>query len=212
MMTTFDSTRLGVAALCLAWMACTFWIAMRNERADFELCRRPAAHVIGGIALAILGIALTIPQPWNATAAVCIAGLGVAAWSDWRTMMLWDEIIVPTTLLCLGESVVFHIATSAATGGVVCGLFALLVYGVGQALGKDSGFGDVKAATLMGIALGPVCGMAAFFLASIFTIIIARVNSRARGAEIPFGPGLALATIVIGLIFAQINGLLSFAV
>lgn len=141
-----------------------------------------------------------LPAPLNLAMTVAIAGLLPAAWSDWRTSYLWDEIIVPTGFLVGAAMLIGGRGGEAMSGGVLVGGIYCMMWGYTFIVGREIGLGDVKMAAVMGAALGPLAGIIAFFVAAFIGIGLWLIR-KMRGAgqnelEIPYGPALAGAMLL----------------
>lgn len=195
----------AVIAIAFAWGAIALAILRRNERAELQRDEPMPLSVALAIAAACAIVALYAPAPWKTTASIAAAGFGVASYGDARSRMLWDEIVIGTALLCAAAAAAGGRSTDALAGGALCGALFYLVYYAGILTRRETGFGDVKLAFGIGLALGPVAGVAAIALGSLAWI--AAVGAWAvrrrmpyatlRATPFPFGPGLTA-----GLVFA----------
>lgn len=165
----------------------------------------PKAAVAGGVAGALVGQA--IGWEWSLTWVMVLVPVGVAlAIIDWFTHLLPKKIVNPSFLVVIAlvvvgavlvdqpDSLVRVLLGWAAFGG----FFALLwfVYPAGL------GFGDVRLAGLLGIALGAL-GWAQLVTALEATVILGGIvgiglllAGRSRKAELPYGPYLLLGTLI----------------
>jgi prepilin signal peptidase PulO-like enzyme (type II secretory pathway) len=177
---------------------------IRNSRIDLGRDDVPPIFVLLVVALAAVTTAFTLPAPWNVSATTAICGLGFAAWGDWKTQILWDEIVVGTLLVCAGAMCLGGQAAASVCGGTLCGLFAYTIYFVGLFFQRETGFGDVKLAAAIGFALGPASGIFALGFGAALWLLGALIWAVRNGVAlrelrtmpIPFGPGLALGLTV----------------
>ena len=108
----------------------------------------------------------------------------------------YTAIIVSLIFLLLFSPLSFFNHLFAGIGG---GLFFLLLFLITR--GKGMGLGDVKFAFLMGLVMGYPSVVLAFYIAFLTGAIIASIliiyhRKKARRATIPFGPFLAIGTLV----------------
>lgn len=126
----------------------------------------------------------------------CLTLVAVSA-TDLEHRIIPNRIVVPAGVLVLAANTALHpsprfaIAACGASGFL---LAAALAYPAGM------GMGDVKLAFLMGAALGSSVAVALFLgmLAALVPgiYLLARHGSAARKMGIPFGPFLALGSVV----------------
>ena len=130
------------------------------------------------------------------------------------TYIDYDHYIIPNQFILMGFAIIIPalffewlpISYLNALYGALC--FGGFLYFIGQVgfliLKKDSmGFGDVKLGLILGGLLGLKLSILALFLSflisALFTIIgISIFKMKAKG-EIPFGPFMAAATLIIFL-------------
>lgn len=122
---------------------------------------------------------------------------------DLKHRIIPDKIVVPAAVMVLAAQTLLHPSpawTLAALGASGFLLAAVLAYPAGM------GLGDVKLAILMGAMLGrvvPVALMLGMLLALIPSVyLLARHGAAARKMGIPFGPFLALGS-VLGLFWGD---------
>jgi leader peptidase (prepilin peptidase)/N-methyltransferase len=152
------------------------------------------------LATALLGVACFVHFGLSAHAAVaaffCLVLVAVSA-IDLTHRIIPNRIVVPATALVLVAQTALRPSPEWALASFGAGLFlfaAALAYPAGM------GMGDVKLALLMGAALGRtvsvamMVGMLAALVPSLY--LLARHGSAARKMAIPFGPFLALGSIV----------------
>lgn len=132
-------------------------------------------------------------------------GLVVIFFVDLEHQIIPDEIIIPLIIIfLLREFISFFFLSpnpynlSPIFSAVGAFLFFFLIYLATK--GKGMGFGDVKLAFLMGLALGWPRIILAFYLAFLTgaltgVILILRKKAKLK-QKIAFGPFLALATVI----------------
>jgi leader peptidase (prepilin peptidase)/N-methyltransferase len=132
-----------------------------------------------------------------AVAAFFCAVLVVVSAIDLEHRIIPNRIVLPAAAICLVAQTALEPSPEwalAALGAAGFLLVAALAYPGGM------GMGDVKLALLMGAVLGrtvPVALMAGMVLALIPSVVLlARYGSRARKMGIPFGPFLALGSVL----------------
>lgn len=144
---------------------------------------------------------------------VVVVGMVALVIYDFRWMLLPNRIVYPLTILALlltalnvglggGKEVLFGTLFGVAIAG---GLFFVLFY---VSNGKWIGGGDVKLGFLSGLLLAdPYLAFLMLFTASTlgtFAVIPAMISGRLKtSSRVPFGPFLAVATIVVKL-FGQV--------
>jgi leader peptidase (prepilin peptidase)/N-methyltransferase len=126
----------------------------------------------------------------------CLALVAVSA-TDLEHRIIPNRIVVPAGLIVLAANTALHPGPQWAIGAVGASGFlfaAALAYPAGM------GMGDVKLAFLMGAALGKTVPVALFL--GVFAalvpglVLLARHGSAARKMGVPFGPFLALGSVV----------------
>jgi leader peptidase (prepilin peptidase)/N-methyltransferase len=126
----------------------------------------------------------------------CIA-LVVVSGTDIEHRIIPNRIVLPAALIVLAANTALHLSPEWALGAIGASGFLLAA---ALAYPKGMGMGDVKLALLMGAALGrtvPVAlmiGMCAAIVPGVY--LLARHGSAARKMRIPFGPFLALGSVV----------------
>ena len=132
-----------------------------------------------------------------AIAAFFCAGLVAVSAIDLEHHIIPNRIVLPATVIVLVANTVRDLSPEwaiAALAGSGFLLAAALVYPAGM------GMGDVKLALLMGAALGRtvsaalMVGMLAAMVPSL--VLFAKHGSKARKMGIPFGPFLAIGSVV----------------
>jgi leader peptidase (prepilin peptidase)/N-methyltransferase len=132
-----------------------------------------------------------------AVAAFFCAVLVTVSAIDLEHRIIPNRIVVPATVIVLLANTARDPSPQWILGGLAASGFLLaaaLIYPAGM------GMGDVKLALLMGVALGTTVGVGlmAGMLASMVPSIVlfARHGKKARKMGIPFGPFLALGSVV----------------
>jgi leader peptidase (prepilin peptidase)/N-methyltransferase len=149
------------------------------------------AGLVGGCVLAF-GVSLDA-----LVAAFFCAVLVVVSATDLAHRIIPNRVVLPATAVVLAAQTALHPSPQWALGALGASgflLLAALVYPAGM------GMGDVKLALLMGAMLGrlvPVALMLGMLLALVPSIVLlARHGSAARKMGIPFGPFLALGSVI----------------
>lgn len=156
----------------------------------------PAVELV--TALLIAGCVLAFGITWKALIAAFFCAVLVAVSAiDLEHRIIPNRIVLPATVLVLVANTArdlgpeWAIAALAASGFLFA---AALAYPAGM------GMGDVKLALLMGAALGrtvPVALMAGMLAALVPSFVLfARHGAKARKMGIPFGPFLAIGSVV----------------
>jgi leader peptidase (prepilin peptidase) / N-methyltransferase len=126
----------------------------------------------------------------------CITLVAVSG-TDVEHRIIPNRIVLPAAAIVLVANTALHFSPEWALGALGASGFLLAA---ALAYPKGMGMGDVKLALLMGAALGrsvPVAmmiGMCAAIVPGIY--LLARHGSAARKMRIPFGPFLALGSVV----------------
>jgi leader peptidase (prepilin peptidase) / N-methyltransferase len=175
------------------------WLALRGR------CRScgvrisavyPAVELV--TALLVAGCVLKFGLTGSAAVAAffCLALVAVSA-TDIEHRIIPNRIVLPGAAIVLGANTALH--PSAQWGLAALGASGFL-FAAALAYPKGMGMGDVKLALLMGAALGktvPVAlmiGMVAALVPGLY--LLARHGSAARKMGVPFGPFLALGSVV----------------
>jgi leader peptidase (prepilin peptidase) / N-methyltransferase len=156
----------------------------------------PAVELL--TALLIAACVFTFGVSWEAAIAsfVCSALVAVSA-IDLEHRIIPNRIVVPATAVVLVANTLRDPSPEWAIAGAAAFAFLLLtalIYPAGM------GMGDVKLAAFMGVALGKsvaVALMAGMVVAMIPSVVLlARHGQRARKMGIPFGPFLAVGSVI----------------
>ncbi len=158
----------------------------------------PAAATV---ALGVLASAAMVALPASASTTLVVwAGIVLVAGSvDARTGRLPDAVVVPGLAVAIIGAAVSGRLTEAFAGAALFGVPVLLAH---LARPDGMGFGDVKFSTLLGAGIGLVAVplvLPAYLLAAVAHVLVCS-RVRARGRLVPFGPSLALGSILIVLI------------
>lgn len=173
--------------------------------------RYPLTDLAAAGSLALVGARFGLGGPVIAYAGFA-AVLVVLSVIDLETHLLPNVITYPAFLAGLATSLALGVATGNgdhATGALVGGISAFVLLFVLHVIRPDGmGLGDVKLAPTLGLALGwlhadPLLAVTlvlyALLLASVGGGLVGlAVNLvRRRREEVPFGPALALGTLVV---------------
>jgi leader peptidase (prepilin peptidase) / N-methyltransferase len=126
----------------------------------------------------------------------CVVLVAVSS-IDLTHRIIPNRIVVPATALVLVVQTVLQPSAKWALASVGAALF---LFAAAVAYPAGMGMGDVKLALLMGAALGRtvsvamMAGMLAALVPSLF--LLARHGGAARKVGIPFGPFLALGSVI----------------
>jgi leader peptidase (prepilin peptidase) / N-methyltransferase len=175
------------------------WLLLRGR---CRVCKTRIAAVYPAVELA--SAALVAGCVWKfgltvhaaVSAFFCLVLVAVSA-IDLEHRIIPNRIVLPATVVVLAaqtattQSPEWAISAAAGSGFL---LTAALVYPAGM------GMGDVKLALLMGAALGRTVSVALMvgMLAALVpgVVLLARHGTKARKMGVPFGPFLALGSVV----------------
>ena len=175
------------------------WLLLRGR---CRHCQAAVPWVYPGVELAtailVAGCVLAFGVTWDALlASFFSAVLVVISAIDLEHRIIPNRIVVPAFVVVLAAQTLLHPSPEwalAALGASGFLFVAAVVYPAGM------GMGDVKLALLMGAMLGrvvPVSLMLGMLLALVPSIVLlARHGAAARKMGIPFGPFLALGSIL----------------
>jgi leader peptidase (prepilin peptidase) / N-methyltransferase len=156
----------------------------------------PAVELITALLLAGCVLAFGLSAHAAVAAFFCAVLVAVSA-IDLEHRIIPNRIVLPAAAIVLVANTLRDLSPEwivAGVGAFSFLLLAALVYPAGM------GMGDVKLALLMGVALGrtvPVALMAGMVAALIPGLVLfARHGTKARKMGIPFGPFLALGSVV----------------
>jgi leader peptidase (prepilin peptidase)/N-methyltransferase len=167
-----------------------------------------AAAVAGLTAAVFVGLALRYHDSWALPAFLAVAaGLVALSAIDLEHFLLPDRIVYPlalATLVLLTGAALGDGAWDALGRALLGGFAGMLTLGVLHvASPRSMGFGDVKLAFVLGLALGwlgwgeLVLGLFCGFLTgALVGLALIAVRRRGRKDHLPFGPFLAFGTLV----------------
>jgi leader peptidase (prepilin peptidase)/N-methyltransferase len=156
----------------------------------------PAVELITALLIAGCVLAFGLTAEAAVAAFFCAVLVAVSA-IDLEHRIIPNRIVIPATGVVLAANTLLDLSPEWALGALAGSGFlfaAALVYPAGM------GMGDVKLALLMGAALGRnvsvalMVGMVAAMIPGLF--LLARHGSKARKMGIPFGPFLALGSVI----------------
>jgi leader peptidase (prepilin peptidase) / N-methyltransferase len=156
----------------------------------------PAVELVTAVLVAGSVLAFGLTAKAALAAFFCAVLVAVSA-IDLEHRIIPNRIVIPATLVVLVANTLLDLSPEWALGALAGSGFLLaaaLAYPAGM------GMGDVKLALLMGAALGRtvsvalMVGMLAAMIPGVF--LFARHGSKARKMGIPFGPFLALGSVV----------------
>lgn len=156
----------------------------------------PAVELVTALLVAGCVLAFGLTADAAVAAFFCAVLVAISA-IDFEHRIIPNRIVLPATVVVLLANTALHPSPRFALGAVGASGFLLaaaLAYPAGM------GMGDVKLALLMGAALGKtvavalMAGMLAAMIPSL--VLLARHGSKARKMGIPFGPFLALGSVV----------------
>jgi leader peptidase (prepilin peptidase)/N-methyltransferase len=156
----------------------------------------PAVELVTAVLVVACVVAFGL-TPEAAVAAFFCSVLVTVSATDLTHRIIPNVVVLPAAAVCLVAQTLIEPSPEwalAALGAAGFLLVAALVYPAGM------GMGDVKLALLMGAALGrtvPVALMAGMLFAVVPSVVLlARHGAKARKMGIPFGPFLALGSLV----------------
>src|SRR3982751_2669117 len=156
----------------------------------------PAVELLTAILIAGCVLAFGLTAEAAVAAFFCAVLVAISA-IDFEHRIIPNRIVLPATVVVLVANTLRDPSPQwavAALGASAFLLTAALIYPAGM------GMGDVKLALLMGAALGvtvPVALMAGMIAAMVPSLVLfARHGSKARKMGIPFGPFLAIGSVV----------------
>ncbi len=209
----------GALALPAGWFAGVLYDRVPDDLALFRPLARPrltgpylAMHVTMIIAFVLAANRFADAHPLELADYLLLFGaLVVLSFIDLDTLRLPDQIVAPLLVvsipLIVVASLVQHDATRirfAIAGGAFYFIFLLVVHLI---IPRGMGFGDVKLAAVMGLYVGwlgtsvlqavqlTLYAMLIGFLVGSLAGMVA-FAFRGKSRAIPFGPFLALGTIV----------------
>jgi leader peptidase (prepilin peptidase) / N-methyltransferase len=186
----------------LAWydnIPLASWLVLRGRCRSCGThipARYPAVELV--TALLVAGSVWKFGLSGDAAVAAffCLALVTVSA-TDIEHRIIPNRIVLPAAAIVLAANTALHPSPVWAIAAVAAAGF---LFAAALAYPKGMGMGDVKLALLMGAALGKsvsvamMIGMVAALIPGIY--LLARHGSAARKIRIPFGPFLALGSVV----------------
>lgn len=158
--------------------------------------RYPAVELTTALLVAGCVLAFGLTADAAVAALFCVALVAVSA-TDLEHRIIPNKIVLPAAAVVLAAQTALHPSPEWALGALGASGFlfvAALAYPAGM------GMGDVKLALLMGAMLGRtvsvalMVGMIAALVPGI--VLLAKHGQKARKMGIPFGPFLALGSVV----------------
>lgn len=166
----------------------------RRSRPRLHLASVMAITAVGFL-LAYLrfGLAWRLPLAW-----FFIAVMIVVAFIDWELMIIPNKIVLPAAVIGLAASIALDpgrwwVYVVAAVGAALFLFILALIWPGGM------GAGDVKLALFMGGVLGAMIVVAmflAFLFGAVVGLILILTKTKTRKDAIPFGPYLALGSVL----------------
>jgi len=158
--------------------------------------RYPAVELTTALLVAGCVLAFGLTADAAVAALFCIALVAVSA-TDLEHRIIPNKIVLPAAVVVLAAQTALHPSPEWALGALGASGFlfvAALAYPAGM------GMGDVKLALLMGAMLGRTVGVAVMLgmIAALLPgiVLLAKHGQKARKMGIPFGPFLALGSVV----------------
>jgi leader peptidase (prepilin peptidase)/N-methyltransferase len=158
--------------------------------------RYPAVELVTGLLFAACFWKFGLSGDAAVGAFFCLTLVAVSA-TDLEHRIIPNRIVVPAGLLVFAANTALHPSPRWAIGAFAASGF---LFAAAVAYPAGMGMGDVKLAFLMGAALGAsvapamFIGMVSALVPGIY--LIARHGKRARKMGVPFGPFLALGSVV----------------
>jgi leader peptidase (prepilin peptidase)/N-methyltransferase len=156
----------------------------------------PAVELVTGVLIAACVLAFGLTAEAAAAAVFCAVLVAVSA-IDLEHRIIPNRIVLPATVVVLAANTVRDLSPEWALAALGASGF---LFAAALAYPGGMGMGDVKLALLMGAALGrtvPVALMAGMVAAMVPSVVLLiRHGSKARKMGIPFGPFLAIGSVV----------------
>lgn len=176
------------------------WVALRGRCRSCHArisYRYPVIEAMTAIAFVLAMWRFDVSWPLLVAWAF-IAAMIAIAFIDYDHMIIPNQIVLPGAVIGLAASVAIQPERwwvyLAASAGAAAFMFALVMLWPG-----GMGPGDVKMALFMGAVLGSkviVALFAAFFFGSVAGVFMMLVLKRSRKTRIPFGPYLAIGSVL----------------
>jgi len=186
----------------LAWydnVPLVSWLVLRGRCRTCGVriaARYPAVELVTALLVAGCFWKFGLTGSAFVAAFLCIVLVAVSG-TDLEHHIIPNRIVLPAAALVLAANTALHLSPEWALAALGASGF---LFAAALAYPKGMGMGDVKLALLMGAALGrtvPVAlmiGMLAALIPGLY--LLARHGSAARKMRIPFGPFLALGSVV----------------
>lgn len=135
--------------------------------------------------------------------------------SDYQTMIIPDEVLIFGGIILLIEIIIksgMSGLISNILNGIISFIIMFLIKKIGDLLFKKEsmGGGDIKLMFIFGIVLGYQMAIISIFIASFIALPISIfVLYKKKNHEIPFGPFLAVAAIIILLYNVNFNDIIT---
>jgi leader peptidase (prepilin peptidase) / N-methyltransferase len=178
------------------------WLALGGHCRACDTRISPRYPLIEGLTGALF-VAVVVAQGTSRTVwldLIFVAALVAVTAIDLEHQIIPNRIVAPLALVAIVLTAIFtphrlpeHLIAGAAAGGFL--LVAVLAYPAGM------GMGDVKLAAVMGLVLGRAVAPAMFIALIVGTVVgifvmVRKGVDEGRKTRIPFGPFLALGSIV----------------
>ena len=134
--------------------------------------------------------------------------------SDYQTMIIPDSVLIVFGLLIIIVKyfiVGYPSILYSLLDGIIAFIFMLVIKLFGDFIFKreSMGGGDIKLLGIFGIVFGYIMAIFSVFLASVIGLPISLILlKKSKSHEIPFGPFLAIAAIIILLFKIDFNSIL----
>jgi leader peptidase (prepilin peptidase)/N-methyltransferase len=175
------------------------WIVLRGRCRSCGAgisARYPAVELVTAVLVAGCVWKFGLTGSAAVAAFFCLALVAVSA-TDIEHRIIPNRIVLPAAAIVLVANTALHLSPVWALAALGASGF---LFAAALAYPKGMGMGDVKLALLMGAALGKtvsvamMLGMVAALVPGVY--LLARHGSAARKMRIPFGPFLALGSVV----------------
>ena len=153
---------------------------------------------------ALFGLAVLEYGPTLAGLDACLLGAVLVAilFFDLDHLLIPDALVIPCAVLALALGAAEHRLLDGVEGALIAGGAFWLIYLATR--GRGMGFGDVKLAAALGLALQASGALAlvasSFIVGAVLAMPVLFAGSRGRRDALPFGPFLVIAALI--LVFA----------
>lgn len=136
--------------------------------------------------------------------------------SDYQTMIIPDELLIFSSLVLMIEIFIkgsFNGILNGILNGIIMFIIMFLMKLIADKMfGRESmGGGDIKLMFIFGLVLGWATSCMSICLASFIGLPISLVSlKKTKSHEIPFGPFLAVAAIILVIFQIDINTLINW--